>query len=116
MEYTTVYCEWNDNKRNESVESRLHYKREYEDNMVRFENLVQEALDEGWQPLGAPTFSKRWLKETTFGGIAIQTLIRDKHQEKKTKMSDKEKEKEKEREKGKPAKEPRRSSRISIAL
>ena len=53
--------------------------------MVRFENLVQEALDEGWRPLGAPTFSRRWIKETIFGGIAIQTLIRDKHQEKKQK-------------------------------
>jgi hypothetical protein len=114
MEYTTVYCEWKEKICNESIKSRLHYQEEYEENMVRFENLVQEALDEGWRPLGAPTFSRRWIKETIFGGIAIQTLIRDKPQEKKTKMTDKEKEKE--REKGKQEKEPRRSSRISIAL
>lgn len=107
MEYTTVYCEWKEKMRNESVDSRIHYQEEYEENMVRFETLVQKALDEGWRPLGAPTFSRRWIKETIFGGIAIQTLIRDKSQEKNTKMTHKGKE-EKEKEK-----EQRRSSRLS---
>ena len=117
MEYTTVYCEWREKMRRESLDSRIHYQEEYEENIVRFETLVQEALDEGWRPLGAPTFSRRWLKETIFGGIAIQTLIRDKPEEKKTKMSDNGKEKEKEKEKGKgkeeKEKEQRRSSRLS---
>ena len=102
MEYTTVYCEWREKMRHESLDSRIHYQEEYEENIVRFETLVQEAIDEGWRPLGAPTFSRRWLKETIFGGIAIQTLIRDKPEEKKTKMSDNSKEK-----------EQRRSSRLS---
>ena len=109
MEYTTVYCEWREKMRHESLDSRIHYQEEYEENIVRFETLVQEALDEGWRPLGAPTFSRRWLKETIFGGIAIQTLIRDKPEEKKTKMSDNGKEKGKEEKE----KEQRRSSRLS---
>ena len=49
---------------------------EFDNNMEEFESCVNEYLEEGWQPLGPPTFvhltnRMRW-------NYAVITLVRDK--------------------------------------
>jgi hypothetical protein len=52
----------------------------FDENMLDFDEVVNEKLQEGWQLLGPPTFSLGWC-DMQSGGIAIQTLIREKNVE-----------------------------------
>jgi hypothetical protein len=52
----------------------------FDDNMLDFDEVVNEKLQEGWQLLGPPTFSLGWCDKQP-GGVAIQTLVREKNVE-----------------------------------
>jgi hypothetical protein len=52
----------------------------FDENMLDFDEVVNEKLQEGWQLLGPPTFSLGWC-DMQSGGIAIQTLVREKNVE-----------------------------------
>jgi hypothetical protein len=75
-EYFNVYEQWvwYSKEINTDEKARINFER----NMESFEENVNEKLDEGWTPLGPPTFSSSWLCKAR-GGLAIQTLIRDKN-------------------------------------
>jgi hypothetical protein len=78
-EYYTVYKLW-------EFHEEFDYRNDddctlnFEKNMEEFEDIVNEYLEEGWQPLGAPTFSTGWLSRSR-QGVAIQALIREKNVE-----------------------------------
>ena len=79
MEYYTVYTKWrfyDEFKPHSEEKSYLNFEK----NMEEFQSVVNEFLEEGWQPLGAPIFSMTWLSRTHYG-IAIQALVREKNVE-----------------------------------
>uniref|UniRef100_A0A6C0F5L2 Uncharacterized protein n=1 Tax=viral metagenome TaxID=1070528 RepID=A0A6C0F5L2_9ZZZZ len=78
LEYYTVYTKWQFYQEFKPVNTDQKSDSNFEKNMEEFESAVNELLEEGWQPLGAPTFSMTWLSRTHCG-IAIQALIREKN-------------------------------------
>ena len=70
MYYTFLDCSCESN--------RDKLEKNFERNMEDFESYVNEYLDEGWQPLGSPTFSIDWL-DLQGKGLAIQALTREKN-------------------------------------
>ena len=50
----------------------------FDKNMEEFEGMVNDYLEEGWRPLGAPSFSKEWMIGSS-GGMVIQALVREKN-------------------------------------
>jgi len=78
LEYYTVYTKWQFYQEFKPVNTDQKSDSNFEKNMEEFESAVNELLEEGWQPLGAPTFSRTWLSRTHCG-IAIQALIREKN-------------------------------------
>jgi hypothetical protein len=77
LEYYTVYTKWEFYEEFFPVNTDKKSDLNFEKNMEEFEYTVNELLEEGWQPLGAPTFSITWLSRTRHG-IAIQALVREK--------------------------------------
>ena len=77
LEYYTVYTKWQFYEEFCPVNTDKKSDLNFEKNMEEFEYAVNELLEEGWQPLGAPTFSITWLSRTHHG-IAIQALVREK--------------------------------------
>jgi hypothetical protein len=80
LEYYTVYTKWQFYQEFKPVNTDQKSDSNFEKNMEEFESAVNELLEEGWQPLGAPTFSITWLSRTHHG-IAIQALVREKNVE-----------------------------------
>jgi hypothetical protein len=80
LEYYTVYTKWQFYQEFKPVNTDQKSDSNFEKNMEEFESAVNELLEEGWQPLGAPTFSITWLSRT-HRGIAIQALVREKNVE-----------------------------------
>ena len=80
LEYYTVYTKWQFYDEFKPVNNDQKSDSNFEKNMEEFESAVNELLEEGWQPLGAPTFSITWLSRTHCG-IAIQALVREKNVE-----------------------------------
>jgi hypothetical protein len=80
LEYYTVYTKWQFYEEFCPVNTDKKSDLNFEKNMEEFESAVNELLEEGWQPLGAPTFSITWLSRTHCG-IAIQALVREKNVE-----------------------------------
>jgi hypothetical protein len=80
LEYYTVYTKWQFYQEFKPVNTDQKSDLNFEKNMEEFERAVNELLEEGWQPLGAPTFSITWLSRTHCG-IAIQALVREKNVE-----------------------------------
>jgi len=80
LEYYTVYTKWHVYPEFKPVNTDQKSDSNFEKNMEEFESAVNELLEEGWQPLGAPTFSITWLSRTHHG-IAIQALVREKNVE-----------------------------------
>jgi hypothetical protein len=80
LEYFTVYAIF---KFHEEFRpnSRENYLLNFEKNMEDFEASVNSYLEEGWRPLGAPSFSKEWMNGMN-GGKAIQAIVREKNVEK----------------------------------
>lgn len=80
LEYYTVYTKWQFYQEFKPVNTDQKSDLNFEKNMEEFERAVNDLLEEGWQPLGAPTFSITWLSRTHCG-IAIQALVREKNVE-----------------------------------
>jgi hypothetical protein len=80
LEYYTVYTKWQFYQEFKPVNTDQKSDLNFEKNMEEFESAVNDLLEEGWQPLGAPTFSITWLSRTHHG-IAIQALVREKNVE-----------------------------------
>jgi hypothetical protein len=80
MEYYTVYTKWRFYEEFKPYNSEAKNDLNFEKNMEEFESAVNELLEEGWRPLGAPIFSITWLSRTHCG-IAIQALVREKNVE-----------------------------------
>jgi hypothetical protein len=78
LEYFNVYMafEYYGNSKRSSNENLLH--KNFDENMQDFDFIVNEKLEEGWRPLGPPTFSLGWC-DMARGGFAIQTLVREKN-------------------------------------
>jgi hypothetical protein len=80
LEYYTIYTRWQFYKEFLPRYTKKNRDLNFEKNMEEFESAVNEFLEEGWQPLGAPTFSAAWLSNTQHG-LAIQALVREKNVE-----------------------------------
>ena len=79
LEYFTVYTKWQFYKEfapHRGENCHLNFEK----NMEEFEGTVNDYLEEGWRPLGAPSFSKEWMIGSG-GGMVIQALIREKNVE-----------------------------------
>ena len=75
LEYYTVYTNWQYyDEFGPDEKNDLNFEK----NMEEFEDAVNECLEEGWRPLGGPTFSITWLSRSPYG-IAIQALVREKN-------------------------------------
>jgi hypothetical protein len=80
LEYGNLYVEY-EHYGNITRSSNNEVLREnFDENMKEFDEVVNERLAEGWQLLGPPTFSLGWC-DMQRGGIAIQTLVREKNVE-----------------------------------
>jgi len=77
LEYFTVYAEYKEFNR---YSGQRDWVLNFEKNMEEFENLVNDYFEEGWQTLGAHTFSIEWLSRIR-GGLVIQALVREKNVE-----------------------------------
>ena len=80
LEYYSVYTKWHFYEEFSPVNSDEKSDLNFEKNMEEFERAVNELLEEGWQPLGGPTYSITWLSRAHHG-IAIQALVREKNVE-----------------------------------
>ena len=77
MEYFNVYLSFVRYGNSARSTNSNVLNKNFEENMDEFVAVVNEKLEEGWQLLGPPTFSLGWC-DMQNGGIAIQSLVRDK--------------------------------------
>jgi len=73
-EYMVVCVTWRDYKK-DSSSFRREAELNLEANMQVLESEVNHRLAEGWEPLGAPSFSESWTRSY---GKAYQGLVRNK--------------------------------------
>jgi hypothetical protein len=78
LEYFTIYAIWKFHEEFAPNSRENYYYLNFEKNMEDFEACVNSYLEEGWQPLGAPSFSKEWMIGLR-GGKAIQAVVREKN-------------------------------------
>ena len=80
LEYGNLYVEYEHYGNSARSTNHEVLRENFEENMNQFDEVVNERLAEGWQLLGPPTFSLAWC-DMRRGGIAIQTLVREKNVE-----------------------------------
>jgi hypothetical protein len=80
LEYFNVYLAFEYYGNSARSNNRQVLNENFHENMQEFDCVVTEKLEEGWRPLGPPTFSLGWC-DMARGGFAIQTLVREKNVE-----------------------------------
>jgi hypothetical protein len=78
QQYYSVYVEYEMYNDSEQWSSRSVLSTNFDENMLEFDEVVNEKLKEGWRTLGPPTFCQKWCNIFSSDGFAIQTLVRDK--------------------------------------
>ena len=78
LEYCNVSVVFENYIINERSSNCKFSKENFDENMTEFDEVVNEKLEEGWRPLGPPSFSISWF-DMVSGGLAVQTLVRDKN-------------------------------------
>ena len=78
LEYFNVYVAFEHYGNSGRSSNRDVLKKNFDENMQDFDQFVNEKLEEGWQLHGPPTFSLGWC-DMQSGGVAFQTLVRDKN-------------------------------------
>jgi hypothetical protein len=77
QQYYSVYVEYEMYNESEQWSSRSVLSTNFDENMLEFDEVVNEKLKEGWRTLGPPTFCQKWCNIFSSDGFAIQTLVRD---------------------------------------
>jgi len=78
LEYFNIYLTFEYYGNSARSSNRDVLNKNFDENMQEFDCVVNEKLEEGWRPLGPPTFSLGWC-DMANGGVAIQALVREKN-------------------------------------
>jgi hypothetical protein len=78
-EYDTVYVAY-EMFLNRTVQRSNHDELSInlDDNMKGFQQVINKRFQDGWRPLGPPTFTQQWFNLLSSEGFVTQTLVRDK--------------------------------------